>query len=426
MHINNFPTELLEEIFLYSVSQSHSSPPFTRCSASPSTPCVISKICKRWNDIALNFAPLWTHLHVVDPQGISIVHDLEVWMHRAGTLPLCFSLRQDKFYDLEASAAVVRLFLKSLQRCQSFEMFIRKISPFGFAHIERVPSTSLESVNVRDMTRVDWINRQLLTDLLLNTRTLRTIRWSRPWHYPHATTPHPWENLRELSTDSVISSAGFLKPLSHCQNLERLRIHEQPYADRRHCNTIPFVLPRVTHLSVRFKGTAILSKLILPSLEELEMTPLHKFTKWTPIVDLLQRSGVVLRRFGVMSGRFSTPYHLYQPQIIRILKMPYFRELRILEVEAPMMAGCGIAKFLTLPTNGHTTVIEDNDESSGYLVHLEKIHLVFEDTGEVNLSRFFLQKLIESRLGMMSDPQSARWQIEITKQIRFSLSTLST
>ena len=57
-----------------------------------------------------------------------------------------------------------------------------------------------------------------------------------------------------------------------------------------------------------------------------------------------------------------------------------------MEVEEPMMAGYGIVKFLTLPMDSNTAGSDENDETSGYLVHLERICLVFQGTGAVKLS----------------------------------------
>ena len=344
-------------------------------------------------------------------------------MQRAGTLPLCLSLRQcHHSYHLQSNAAVVTLFLNSLWRCQSFEMFVENdLADFCLGNIERVPSTSLESVNVWCRDRWMWKDAQLLPNLLLNTRSLRTIRWS-PFPCQHDTIPHSWENLRELSTDNVGVLAKFLIALSHCQNLERLEIHDRQVGLPPSKPT-PAILPRVTHLTITTHAWVepILRSLVLPSLAELELVLWNKLTRWTPIVDLLQRSGVVLRRLGITGGSIPIPHRLYQQEFIRILKMPYFQELKILEVEEPMTAGYGIVKILTLPTNSNTAGSEENDGTSGYLVHLERIFLVFQGTGAVKLSRS-LQKLIKSRLETMSDPESARWHIEINKEANTLLS----
>jgi len=111
---------------------------------------------------------------------------------------------------------------------------------------------------------------------------------------------------------------------------------------------------------------------------------------------------------------------LYQPQFIPNSENAVLPGVENLGSGGTYDGRVWYRQIFNIPTNGNMTGIEENDESSGYLVHLERICLVFEGAEQVTLSRF-LQKLIESRLGMMSDPRSARWHIEITKQTRFSL-----
>ena len=188
------------------------------------------------------------------------------------------SLRQYQSYDVAASTAVVTLFLTSLHRCQSFEMFVRTdLKYFYLQNIERVPSTSLESVNVwcldYEWTQVN--DARLLTDLLLNTRSLRTIHWSCGLGSPII--PHSWENLRELSTDRIGTLPEFLDALSYCQSLERLKIHQPSYYG---WPSTFVTLPRVTHLSllVGIASKAIIDQLVLPSLADLELVLLYRLS----------------------------------------------------------------------------------------------------------------------------------------------------
>jgi len=103
--------------------------------------------------------------------------------------------------------------------------------------------------------------------------------------------------------------------------------------------------------------------------------------------------------------------------------MPYFQELRILEVEEPMVAGHDVVNFLTFPTGSKTAAAgsDPTDGTSSYLEHLERIRLVFQGTRGVKVSSA-LRKLIKSRLGILYDPKSAKEHIEITTHICFSLS----
>jgi len=418
--MNDLPTELVEEIFLCFASHLHSHP--FRCRRSPASQSIISKVCRQWRDIALNFPPLWNHLHVVDPQQPSIVQDLQLWMHRAGTLPLCLSLRQHESYDLQASIAVLVFFLNSLNRCQSFELFLlTDLEHFPLANIERLPSIPLESVNVccPKLPWTQWADMDLLANLLLNTHSLRTIRWSCQLSSPLI--PHFWENLLELSTDSVGSLAEFLNALSQCQNLERLEILGEPNNSDTSVIIPRISLPRVTHLSLVLGPSAnrMLSLLILQSLADLEVVLLYRLSKLAPVLDMIQRSGVVLRRLGITNRIIGRYRRVAEVEIISTLRMPHLQELRILDIEEPTLRGQDIVEFLTLPTASNTAAGE-NTGPLGYLVHLERICLVFQNTQDVELLQG-LQKLVKSRLGMC-DPKTASEHIETTTLFRFSLS----
>src|SRR5260221_2413809 len=171
MHINDLPTELLEDIFLLSTSH-----PST-CRRSPTSSSIISKICRQWRNTALNFLPLWNHLHVVDPQHLNIIQDLQVWMHRAGTLPLCLSLYQHKPDNVQPILAILTFFLNSLNHCQFLELFL-SLESLPLGNIQQFPSIPLQSVNVC-FPNLKWIelkNLGLLADLLFNTHSLLLLR----------------------------------------------------------------------------------------------------------------------------------------------------------------------------------------------------------------------------------------------------------
>lgn len=409
MHINHFPSEILGEIFVRFVcpSKEHlSTSPSISSRRSPASPYVIAKICKLWRAIALKLPLLWTCLHVVDPLTTSIVQHLEEWINRAGTLPLCLSLRAYRFESRPTSIAVARLFLNSLHRCQSFEMIVQiTLADLDLENVKRVSSTSLESVtcNVRCS---NIILAELFTNILLDTRSLRTIRWTCGLCPLDAVSPS-WVNLRELSITTQ-TFVDFVTALSHCKNLERLEIHV-PYTDSFQSASI--TLPKLTYLSVLSGGWpgGIVTHLILPALVELKVVTTFQLLEWVPLLDLIRRSGAILRRLSI-----NLPGHMFSPPINndinlpRILKLPYFQSLRILEVEEPM-EGQDIIDFLTLPCAG--------EENEGYLVHLERISLVF---GGICVTPA-LRKMINSRLGTLHSPKRVREYIEVKAHTHFSL-----
>ena len=131
----------------------------------------------------------------------------------------------------------------------------------------------------------------------------------------------------------------------------------------------------------------------------------------------------MLRRLRIIGGNTPRFRRLNQVEFIRILKMPYFQELRALEVEEPMVAGHDVVKFLTFPTSSKTVAgcSDRPDGTSSYLEHLERICLAFQGTREAKVLPA-LRKLIKSRLGTQYDPKSANEHINITTHIFLSLS----
>ena len=420
LQLNDLPTDLLEEIFLHFVSRSQDhpySPPFKSSFHSPESPLLLSKICKQWRDISLGFSQLWTHLHVVDPQDVAIVQHLEEWMNRTGSIPLCLSFREHTPSDREASTAVLWLFLNSLHRCRSFEMVVvTNLEYFGLERLERASFTLLETVRVK-CSVVRTSNSAILTSFLLNTSSLRTIKWSGGMGPLDAVAPS-WENLRQLEIDFLTCPVGFISAFYHCQNLECLKIHVL-FANNDNGSKC-ITLPRLTQLSVLLTSQlAALNQLILPSLEELELVLLYDLLPWNPVLGLIRRSGAMLRKFSVASDR---PYFsLKDPvELVQILKMSEFQELRVLRVEEPIV-GDAIVKFLTLPSRSYLGVGDGNEGSGGYLVHLESIYLVFGNTRPAQISQS-LRKLIDSRIGI---PKPMMEYIEMHANNNFSLSISS-
>ena len=420
LQLNDLPTDLLEEIFLRFVAQSQdhpSSPPSKSNFLSPESPLFLSKICKQWRDISLGFGRLWTHLHVVDPQDVAIVQHLEEWMNRTGSIPLCLSFREDLQYDREASAAVLWLFLNSLHRCRAFEMDVKiGLEHYGLERLERASFTSLETVRV-SWDGVEDDNSVILASFLLNTSSLRTIQWSGGMR-PLDAVSHTWENLRHLEIDHVTCPVGLFDAFSHCQNLECLKLHV--FLTNDHDYDSRFItLPRLTQLSILLgpRHTETLNQLTLPSLEELKLVLAYIQLAWDPVRDLIRRSGVTLRKFSIcVASELSC---MDSVELVQILKMSEFQELRVLRVEEPIV-GADIVKFLTLPSRSDPGVADGDEGSAGYLVHLESIYLVFGYIGMIQTVQG-LRELIKSRLGILLEPKLKEY-VEMREHIYFSLS----
>ena len=274
-------------------------------------------------------------------------------------------------------------------------------------------------------SNLKWIelkNLGLLADLLFNTHSLllRTIRWSCRWALPLIPL-HSFENLHELSTDSIGNLTEFLNTLSQCQNLERLKIFGHPITFESDTLVIipPFSLPCVTHLSLAlaFSSTNMLRPIVFQSLVDLQVILSYRLREpLAPVLDMIRRSGVTLKRLGVVNNITGRYRRLAEANLISALKTPYFRELEILEIEEPTSEGRDFVKFLTLPTTSNTVAF-------GYLMNLERIHLVFQDT-LANLLQP-LQELIDSRPGMVYDSITTSEKVSLI-HISLSISSVPT
>src|SRR5258707_1045327 len=125
------------------------------------------------------------------------------------------------------------------------------------------------------------------------------------------------------------------------------------------------------------------------------------------VLDNILRSGVTLKRLGVVNNITGRYRRLAEAKLISALKTPYFQELEILEIEEPTSEGRDFVKFLTIPTTSNTV-------ASGYLMNLERIHLVFQDT-LANLLQP-LQELIDSRPGMVYDSNTTSEKVTLIQK----------
>ena len=424
MQLNDLPVDLLEEIFLHFVSRSQdhpSSPPSKSNFRSPESPLFLSKICKQWREISLRFGRLWTHLHVVNPKEVTIVEHLEEWMNRTGSIPLCLSLREGTAqYNHAPSAAVLWLFLNSLHRCRAFEMDVKTgLEYFGLERLEQASFTSLETVRVK-CNDYRGNNSAILANLLLNTSSLRTIKWSGPMRPLDAVSPS-WGNLRQLEIENLTLHDGIFDAFSHCQNLEYLKI-QVSFSNNDDSKSV--ILPRLTQLSILLNSphAATINQLFLPLLEELELVLTHVPLVWDPVLGLIRRSGMTLRKFVILTALHTNFLRMNHVEFVDILKMSEFQELRVLRVERPIV-GDHIVTFLTLPSRGDPGV-GDGNEARGYLIHLERIYMVFGDTPRKQISQS-LRKLIDSRVGISHKPKPLKEYIQMHTNDRFSLSISS-
>ncbi|KAF8211064.1 hypothetical protein K438DRAFT_1449849, partial [Mycena galopus ATCC 62051] len=79
------PTELTSEIFINCLSSGRVVP------RARTPPLLLAQVCSKWRAIAFSVPELW---NCVRPRHLSAntIQLLELWLHRAGTLPISISL----------------------------------------------------------------------------------------------------------------------------------------------------------------------------------------------------------------------------------------------------------------------------------------------------------------------------------------------
>ena len=373
-HINDFPPEILGEIFVQVTipeSQDISFPskinfaspaPYSPNYRSVASPYSISHVSRRWRDIALTTASLWSRLCVVQPQSELIVRLLEEWMTRAGCVPMRLSLFEHSYKPSSSvTVAVLVLFLNSIHRCREFEMEVKTLAGRqpDYSRIDiRECTDLLQSVSVRDETPDSTATyRPFIMTRLLSSPNLRFVQWHHHQLLPLSVAAHFWSELRELrfeTTEVDLVDLGYA--LSYCQGLERLAVFSIHIL---HSRLAPVSLPRLTHLSASSEVMAFFDYLTVPSLTDLEILGGELEGAWSFVLRMLWKSKAVPRVLKLHC--VSTHWPVKEEELLRALAMPCFAALQVLEVEH--LVGPRTIEFLlsslNLPHLGRLVLIID-------------------------------------------------------------------
>jgi len=343
-HINDLPPEILGEIFvqvttvdgkdIYFPSKINFAlpAPYSPHYRSVASPYSISHVSRRWRDIALDTAALWSRLCVVQPQTKGIVRLLEEWVTRAGSLPLRLSLYEHSYHQPSATVAVLVFFLNAIHRCTSFEMDVKTLAGRhpDYSRIgTREPTVLLQSVSVRidDTPGSTPIYRPFIVTRLLSSPNLRFVQWHHNQLLPLPVASHFWSELRELRLETEVNLVDLIYALSYCQNLERLAVFRVDKLQRR-CPLV--TLQRLTHLSASSQAIVLFNCLIVSSLTDLEIFVGGEW--WSAVLGMLCKSKVMPRVLK-LRGVDCTHWPEKEEEVLLALAMRRFAALQVLEVE---------------------------------------------------------------------------------------------
>ncbi|KAG2044629.1 hypothetical protein BDR03DRAFT_995811 [Suillus americanus] len=179
------PTEILSEIFLYCLPVPDDVLP------SPiRAPVLLTGICRRWREVAVNFPSLWCTLQLVaDDDWYRRARFYDSWLKRSGGLPL--SLTLECLSDLSGPRSLLQEYIPQISSLR-IEFFDCN-GPFMMEDFHALEELT---INKYGFDRKQYINRSLLKlpvnlrrlnmpDMLLNRRQLNSFSdsaWARLTH----------------------------------------------------------------------------------------------------------------------------------------------------------------------------------------------------------------------------------------------------
>ncbi|RDB21820.1 hypothetical protein Hypma_010796 [Hypsizygus marmoreus] len=320
------PDDLLGSIFEYYIEDSTHNPrdgtfswtdvasSLKATRASKTSPITLGHVCSHWRKLTFSIPNLWSSITIFKPT-MSKIPAIEFWLERASDCPLSIALFSNETSEHVATKQVLSLLLTRAHLWKHLELQI---------HAAGVPHTELLSFGEGVTTRLESVNLQLIEStwehafvdqIWRNTHSLPTLRrvfWDSQYVADSIPTHAPWAQLTHISINNKWSKwhlkpSSFLKLIQKCQDLISLDFNIDEYWDVPF-NIAPFTLPNLRDLRIQALGfvdaSALLSRLILPSLTSLELSYSPMFlpsgahlVNW--IKDLLARSSCQLQRLSL-------------------------------------------------------------------------------------------------------------------------------
>ena len=409
--VHNIPTEVLQEIFLFAISDrirepSRRAPILYSCYptyTSSTSPYSISHVCKRWRDISINFPDLWTYLSIQNPKSLNLVCFIKEWINRSSRsseLPLHLALRE---FTAESSAgralsrpyrevtkAVLSVFLESLHRCKTFvlDIEIPLDDLIDAGHIQTQYPTSLDCVSLGISKASSSASRLFLSNLL-RASTLLSIWIFVPIQLQDISTS--WDNLQHLTFhESVYAEYELPQLLSHCRRLESLEAHSSFIGiTPEHKITLPH-LQRMT-LNWMNGITMFLMSLKVPALSGLVLSCHHPLDEF-PIVEMLTKSNATLKSLeinGVIPGDFGVL------SILTAACLTGLESLRLSDMPRPGHVAPGRSNAVVW-AQVILLLITSNSTTWQYFPHLQHFSLLTQNTGGLEQAHF--ESVAQSRL----------------------------
>ncbi|KAJ7216972.1 hypothetical protein GGX14DRAFT_601605 [Mycena pura] len=298
MSIVDFPTELLELIFIYSHNASNAHP-----IRSTDAPLNLSQTCTRWKEVASGIPFLWSTISAVANHTSSTppVKVVVEWMHLSDAHPLTLSLacqRQPAIADRDGSPSspdcgvsrILELFLVNMYRWRAVSFdFTQQAPPIHYPDsLTASGAPQLECLEIYPFSwsprlgtlSIPWIVPALSAPLLRSFTSHQgkfpsafffQIQWGQLTHL------HLETHLSELACLFILQSAFNLVEC-HLLNVRREFVEAVPNFDPLLVATLPCL--RVLGLASQVGFERLFRLLVTPELRALELATRSTQMRW--------------------------------------------------------------------------------------------------------------------------------------------------
>jgi hypothetical protein len=223
--VRHIPCEILGEIFPFCVDVADG----TKSTDDPrESPILMSHICSRWRDVALNTPRLWDSLVFLFPRGFPkrAVPILRELVHRSTPHQLTTYISSDSFSvshppDILSQLIAIPEFNQRIQKLD-LTMPIPHFQDLMHIPIPHFPGLTTLRLDICISTNQKFVGRILnfFKSPRLRELSIRCTYWTESFFI--ALSPHfPWAQLVDLDLDLNLRGIEVIRILAQCTNLRR-------------------------------------------------------------------------------------------------------------------------------------------------------------------------------------------------------------
>ncbi|KAL1661303.1 hypothetical protein GGF50DRAFT_118103 [Schizophyllum commune] len=277
------------------------------------TPEVLLEVCKYWRAVAINTPSLWTRVLIEDPECPQELRRAAMHFKYSADLPLllhiCNIRPNDLGHRLKPRTALLRLMVPHARRWREL-VFSDHV--FSIDDLQCFPPASLTALTTASTYTEDpTVNAHFYLWATSSPRLQRVmLHCSLDCIPEHLMEPGAWQGMRDLSLRMLeVMTDEVLDMLQACPRLEMLHVATVAVnSSIRDDDDLPFVecseLRTLLLLSEDEAIPSLFRHISAPQLLHLAIDDIvgtdedaHQRRIWSPVTEMLTRSGARLRRF---------------------------------------------------------------------------------------------------------------------------------